>query len=104
MTALSRASSVTDTPLLFYPETQRACAVVSLDFSWSFGKAWMSELPPMCSLLMKMLGTERWFVISCRASWMAEPSSVVFYISRRSLFPNRLHVKMGECGMRSSDS
>lgn len=47
----------------------------------SFLRAWRSEFPPMCSLLMKMLGTERWLVISSRASWIAAPSSIVTRIS-----------------------
>lgn len=34
-----------------------------------------SELPPIWLCLMKIFGTERWFVSSCSASWMAAPSS-----------------------------
>lgn len=40
-------------------------------------RACRSEFPPICFLLMKMLGTERWLVISSRASWMAAPSSII---------------------------
>lgn len=38
-------------------------------------RACKSEFPPICCLLMKMLGTERCEVSSSRASWMAGPSS-----------------------------
>lgn len=48
-------------PILF---VYKALAAVSLLLRSSFLRAWMSELPPMCSLLMKMLGTLRWLVIS----------------------------------------
>lgn len=53
----------------------KALAAVSLLLRSSFLRAWMSELPPMCSPLMKMLGTLRWLVISARAFWMSAPSS-----------------------------
>ena len=39
-------------------------------------RAVSSEFPPICLWLMKMLGTVRWPVISSRAFWMAEPSSI----------------------------
>ena len=32
---------------------------------------------------MKMFGTERWFVISWSASWIAEPSSVAYISTNR---------------------
>jgi hypothetical protein len=53
----------------------KALAAVSLLLRSSFLRAWRSELPPMCCLLMKMLGTLRWLVISARAFWMSAPSS-----------------------------
>ena len=48
--------------------TYKACALVNFSCSVFLFRAWRSELPPTCSLLMKMLGTLRWLVISCRAS------------------------------------
>ena len=58
--------------------TQIAPASFNSDGS-SFFRCCRSELPPMCFFAMKMFGTERWDVMSCRASWIAAPSSVIKY-------------------------
>lgn len=50
-------------------------------------------MPPICSLAMKTLGTERWFVICWRASWIAAPSSVESHTESALRFYNEYLVK-----------
>jgi len=80
--ALHSPPCVTPYRLLPCLQPQIACASFSSVGSWLFF-ACRSELPPMCFLSMKMFGTDLWFVISCRASWIAAPSSTRLSASAR---------------------